>query len=168
MLLTGIKNKCCSRRRKSEHKNGERQYPAEESVEMNRYEYIDEENITDQNPSIFPPSLPVLKKHVQHQFSDASDNDYTNSKNGQHGIRIEDEGYLNPYQPIQEANIYKHEYKAICSAITKIKETDEYLHQYNSLLKHGMSEGHEYRNLRNQNIKSKLKSSENDEFQSFV
>ncbi|CAC5422636.1 unnamed protein product [Mytilus coruscus] len=169
MLLTGVKNNCCSRQQRvSEQKNDERQYPAKRSIEMNRYEYIDEEHMTHQHQGTVPPSLPVLRKFRQHQCKKASDNNYTDAMDGQNGNRIEDEGYLNPYQPIQEANIYQHEYKAIGAKITKNKQIDEYLHPYNSLLKHDMAEGHEYKDLRNANIKSELKNSGSNTFQSYV
>lgn len=169
MLLTVVKNKCCSRQQRvSEQRGDKRQYLAKESIEMNRYEYIDEELLTNPHQGTVPPSLPVLRKVGQHQCKKAYDNSYKDVVDGQNGNRIEDEGYLNPYQPIQQANIYQHEYRAIDAKITKNKQTDEYLHPYNSLVKHGMSEGHEYKDLRNANIKSELKNSGSNKFQSYV
>lgn len=169
MLLIGVKNKCCSgHQRVSEQKSDERQYPAKESIEMNRYEYIDEKHMTHQHQDTAPPSLPVLRKFGKHQCKKASDNNHTAAEDGYNGNRIEDEGYLNPYQPIKQANIYQHEYRSIGSKITKNKQIDEYLHPYNSLVKHGMSEGHEYKDLRNANIKSELKNSGSNKFQSYV
>lgn len=162
ILLTAVKNKCCSRQIVSAKKDDKRQYQIEGSIEMNRYEYIDEEQMTDQTQGTVPSRLPVLRKYVQHQHHSASDSDYQDSTDGQHSIRKEDEGYLNPYQPIQEANIYQHEYQAISTEIAKNKQIDDYLHPYNSLLKHGMSENHEYKDLRNVTVKSELKSSKND------
>ncbi|CAC5422628.1 unnamed protein product [Mytilus coruscus] len=168
MLLAGVKNKCCSRQQRvSEPKIDERQYPAKGSIEIHRYEYIDEEHMTHQHQGTVPPSLPVLRK-FGHQCKKASDNNYTDAVDGQNAIRIEDEGYLNPYQPIQQANIYEHEYRAIGAKITKNKQMDEYLHPYNSLVKHDMSEGHEYKDLRNAKINSELKNSGSNKFQSYV
>ncbi|CAC5424778.1 unnamed protein product [Mytilus coruscus] len=162
MLLNGVKNKYCSRQIVSEQKDDDRHEPAEASLEMYSYEYIDEQQITDQNPCSVPPSLPVPRNVEQNQLNETSENNHRDSIDAKNCIRVEDEGYLNPYQPIQVANIYKHEYKAIGVEITTNKQADEYLHPYNSLLKHGMPESHEYKDLRNENIKSELESSESN------
>lgn len=50
--------------------------------------------------------------------------------------------------------------------VTTDKQDDDHLHLYNSLLKNCMSEGHEYKCLRNKSTKSDF--SESNEFQSFV
>lgn len=169
MLFTGVKNKCCSGQQTvSEQKGDERQLPAKGSIEMNTYEYVDEEQMTDQHHCTVPPSLPVPRKFEQHQCRKAFGNNYTDVLDGQNGIRIEDEEYLNPYQAIQQANIYQHEYRAIGANSTNNKQIDEYLHPYNSLVKHDKSEGHEYKDLRNANFKSELKNSCSNKFQSYV
>ncbi|CAC5366802.1 unnamed protein product [Mytilus coruscus] len=168
-MLLGLKNKCCYRKRASEEKDDEIiQYPAGEPIEMDSYEYIDEQHMTDQNQFTVPPSLPALRKCVQHLHNEASNNDYTYSIDVQKGNRMEDEGDLNPYEPIQEANIYRREYKVIGAAIKTNKQADECLHPNNSLLKNGFSEGHEYKNLRNKISKPELNSSDSNEFQSLV
>ncbi|CAC5365999.1 unnamed protein product [Mytilus coruscus] len=162
MLLNGVKNKYCSRQIVSEQKDDDRHEQAEASLEMYSYEYIDEQQITDQNPFSVPPSLPVPRNVEQNQLKETSEYNHRDSIDAKNCIRVEYEGYLNPYQPIQVANIYKHEYKAIGVEITTNKQADEYLHPYNSLLKHGMPESHEYKDLRNENIKSELESSESN------
>ncbi|CAC5425543.1 unnamed protein product [Mytilus coruscus] len=94
-MLLGLKNKCCYRKRASEEKDDEIiQYPAGEPIEMDSYEYIDEQHMTDQNQFTVPPSLPALRKCVQHLHNEASNNDYTYSIDGQKGNRMEDEGVL--------------------------------------------------------------------------
>ncbi|XP_071161010.1 uncharacterized protein [Mytilus edulis] len=166
MLLNGVKNKYCSRQIVPEQKVNNRHQPTEESLEMYSYEYIDEQQITDQNPFSVPPSLQVPRNGVQHQSDETSENN--DSIDAKKVILAEDEGYLNPYQPIQVANIYKREYKSIGADSSTDKQADDYLHPYNSLLTHGMPESHEYKDLRNENIKLDLESSESNKFQTFV
>ncbi|XP_076095653.1 uncharacterized protein LOC143066727 [Mytilus galloprovincialis] len=171
MLLNGVKNKYCSRQIVPEQKEDDRHQPTEASQEMYSYEYIDEQQIADQNPFSVPPSLPVPRNGVLHLLNETSENNHSESIGAKKCIPVEDEGYLNPYQPIQVANIYKREYKSIGSIgadTTSDKQADEYLHPYNSLLKHGMPESHEYKDLRNENLKSEFESSESNTFQSFV
>ncbi|CAG2246673.1 unnamed protein product [Mytilus edulis] len=163
MLLKGVQHKYCSGQNVSEKKDDEIHHSAEESLEMYSYEAIDELQITDQNQGSVPPRLPVPRSFVQHQFSE---NDHRDLKVDQNGIRKENYRYLNPYQPIQEANIYEHEYMPINAEITTNKPDDDQLHPYNFLLKHDMSEDHEYKCLRNKSTKSEL--SESNEFQSIV
>ncbi|VDI76259.1 Hypothetical predicted protein [Mytilus galloprovincialis] len=154
MLLNGVKNKYCSRQIVPEQKDNDRPQPTEESLELYSYEYIDEQHITDQNPFSVPPSLPVPRNGVQHQSDESSENN--DPIDAKKCIRAEDEGYLNPYQPIQVANIYKREYKSIGADMTTDKQADEYLHPYNSLLKQDLSKNHEYKDLRNENLKLDL------------
>ncbi|CAG2240004.1 unnamed protein product [Mytilus edulis] len=155
MLLKGFQNKYCSGQNVSEKKDDEIHHSAEESQEIYSYEAIDELHVIDQNQGSVPPRL--------HQFSQ---NDHRDLKADQNGIRKENHRYLNPYQPIQEANIYEHEYMPINAEITTNKPDDDQLHPYNFLLKHDMSEDHEYKCLGNTSTKSEL--SESNEFQSIV
>ncbi|CAG2223745.1 unnamed protein product [Mytilus edulis] len=74
MLLNGVKNKYCSRPIVSEQKDDNRHQPTEASLEIYSYEYIDEQQITDQNPFSVPPSLPVPRNGVQHQSDETSEN----------------------------------------------------------------------------------------------
>ncbi|CAC5365993.1 unnamed protein product [Mytilus coruscus] len=145
MLVSGIKYKYCSRQRVSEENNDERHYATEESLEM-----------TDQNPGTVLSRLPVPRNFVRHQLNETSENEHKDSIDSRYVNQMEDEGYLNPYQLIQKANIYKHDYMAINAEIPTEKQNDDYLHPYNSLLKHGMSEDHEYRCLRNKNKKIRV------------
>ncbi|XP_071163547.1 uncharacterized protein [Mytilus edulis] len=160
MLLKGVQNKYCSGQNVSEEKNDEIQHSAEELQEIYSYEAIDELQITDQNQGSIPPRLPVPRSFVQHK------NDHRDLKADQNGIRKENHRYLNPYQPIQEANIYEHEYMPINAEVTTNKTDDDQLHPYNFLLKHDMSEDHEYNYLGNTSTKSELP--ESNEFQSIV
>ncbi|CAG2203955.1 unnamed protein product [Mytilus edulis] len=150
MLLKGVQNKYCSGQNVSEEKNDEIQHSAEELQEIYSYEAIDELQITDQNQGSVPPRLPVPRSFVQHK------NDHRDLKVDQNGIRKENHRYLNPYQPIQEANIYEHEYMPINAEITTNKPDNDQLHPYNFLLKHDMSEDHEYKYLGNTSTKSEL------------
>ncbi|VDI28475.1 Hypothetical predicted protein [Mytilus galloprovincialis] len=150
MLLKGVQNKYCSGQNVSEEKNDEIHHSAEELQEIYSYEAIDELQITDQNQGSVPPRLPVPRSFVQHK------NDHRDLKADQNGIRKENHRYLNPYQPIQEANIYEHEYMPINAEVTTNKPDDDQLHQYNFLLKHDMSEDHEYKYLGNTSTKSEL------------
>ncbi|CAC5397644.1 unnamed protein product [Mytilus coruscus] len=157
MLVSGVKYKYCSRQRVSEEKNDERHYATEESLEK-----------TDQNPGTVLFRLPVPRNFVKHQLNETSENDHKDTINSRYGNRIEDEGYLNSNQLIQAANIYKHDYMAINAETPTEKADDEYLHPYNSLLKHGMSEDHEYKYLRKKPQKSEFEFSERNKFQYFV
>ncbi|CAG2217227.1 unnamed protein product [Mytilus edulis] len=168
MLLNGVKNKYCSRQIVPEQKDDDRHQPTEASQEMYSYEYIDEQQIADQNPFSVPPSLPVPRNGVPHLLNETAENNHSESIGAKKCIPVEDEGYLNPYQPIQVANIYKREYKSIGAHMTTEKQADEYLHPYNSLMKSDLAKNHEYKDLRNENIKPEFESSESNTFQSFV
>lgn len=114
ILLYAVKNRYCSQNKVPKQEGDDRHQQTDGSLELYNYAYIDEQQITDQNPFTVPPSLPVPRNVEQNQLNESSENNHR------------DEGYLNHYQPIKVANIYEHEYKTISVEIT----TDNQIHEY--------------------------------------